>query len=120
MSAGYNYFKKELELASDSTDTLTLDALRTDPRYQFSLRSSMNLPRNTQLDLTLRSIGSLSADDVPSYTELDARFGWKIVKDVALSVTGYNLLDRQHPEFEALPNRSEFRRSVYMEVTWQF
>ena len=120
LSTGYNYFKKELELASDSTDTLTLDALRTDPRYQFSLRSSMNLPHNTELDLTFRSVGSLSADDVPSYSELDARLGWKVVKNVSLSVTGYNLLDRQHPEFDALPNRSEFRRSVYMEVTWQY
>ena len=80
----------------------------------------MNLPRNLELDMTLRSIGSLSASDVPSYTELDARLGWKVSKNMSLSVTGFNLLDRQHPEFGSLPNRSEFRRSVYMEAAWQF
>lgn len=120
LSAGYNYLRKDLELASGSTDVTSLDALKTDPRYQFSLRSSMNLPRNLELDMTLRSIGSLSASDVPSYTELDARLGWKVSKNMSLSVTGFNLLDRQHPEFGSLPNRSEFHRSVYMEAAWQF
>lgn len=120
LSAGYNYFKKDLELASDSVDPFSLDASETDPRYQFSLRSSMNLPRNMELDLTLRSIGGLSSPEVPSYTELDARLGWMVAKGVTLSVAGFNLLDREHPEFGSLPNRSEFRRSVYMEVSWQF
>lgn len=120
LSAGYNYLKKDLELASDSSDTSSLDNAETDPRYQFSLRSSMNLPRNVELDLTLRSVGGLSSSEVPSYTELDARLGWMITKGVSLSVSGFNLLDREHPEFGSLPTRSEFRRSVYMEVSWQF
>ncbi|WP_131800986.1 TonB-dependent siderophore receptor [Methylobacillus sp. MM3] len=120
LSAGYNYLKKDLELASDSSDTSSLDNSETDPRYQFSLRSSMNLPRNVELDLTLRSVGGLSSSEVPSYTELDARLGWMITKGVSLSVSGFNLLDREHPEFGSLPARSEFRRSVYMEVSWQF
>lgn len=120
LSAGYNYIKKDLELASDSSDTSSLDNSETDPRYQFSLRSSMNLPRNVELDLTLRSVGGLSSSEVPSYTELDARLGWMITKGVSLSVSGFNLLDREHPEFGSLPTRSEFRRSVYMEASWQF
>lgn len=120
LSAGYNYIKKDLEQASDSADTTTIAGSEVDPRYQFSLRSSMNLPYNTELDLTLRSIGGLSSTDVPSYTELDARLGWKVAKGVNLSVSGYNLLDSEHPEFGSPATRSEFRRSVYMEVTWQF
>lgn len=120
LSAGYNYFKKDLEVASDSADTTSVDGFENDPRYQFSLRSSMNLPHNVELDLTLRSIGGLSSSEVPSYTELDARLGWMITKGVSLSVSGFNLLDREHPEFGSLPTRSEFRRSVYMEVSWQF
>jgi iron complex outermembrane receptor protein len=43
-----------------------------------------------------------------------------ITKGVNLSVSGFNLLDREHPEFGSLPTRSELRRSVYMEVSWQF
>ncbi|MGJ0535046.1 MAG: TonB-dependent receptor plug domain-containing protein [Methylocystis sp.] len=122
LSAGYNYFKKDLELASDSGDTTSLNGSETDPRYQFSLRSSMNLAHNVEFDVALRSIGGISAGDIPSYTALDARLGWAIARGVALSVSGYNLLDREHPEFAATSTAipSELRRSVYMEMSWQF
>jgi iron complex outermembrane receptor protein len=120
LSAGYNYLKKDLELASDSTDTLSLDAAETDPRYQFSLRSSMNLAPNVEFDVALRSIGGISVGDVPSYTALDARIGWAITKGIALSVSGFNLLDRKHPEFGNATTRSEFKRNVYLEMSWRF
>jgi len=120
LSAGYNYFKKDLELASDSSDTLSIDGAETDPRHQFSLRSSMNLRHNVELDVGLRSIGGLSSGDVPSYTALDARLGWAIAKGISLSISGFNLLDREHPEFGSPATRSELRRSIYMEASWQF
>jgi len=120
LSAGYNYFKKDLELASDSTDILSLDAAETDPRYQFSLRSSMNLAPNVEFDVALRSIGGISVGDVPSYTALDARVGWAVTKAISLSVSGFNLLDRKHPEFGNAATRSEFKRNVYLEVSWRF
>ena len=120
LNAGYNYFKKDLELASDSSDTLSIAGSETDPRYQFSLRSSMNLAHNLELDVGLRSIGGVSSGDMPSYTTLDARLGWAVAKGVILSVSGFNLLDREHPEFGSPATRSELRRSVYMEASWQF
>ena len=120
LNAGYNYFKKDLELASDSSDTFSIAGAETDPRHQFSLRSSMNLRHNVELDLGLRSIGGLSSGDVPSYTALDARLGWAVAKGVTLSVSGFNLLDRKHPEFESSETLSELRRSVYVEASWQF
>jgi len=120
LSMGYNYFKKDLELASDSSDTFSIAGAETDPRYQLSLRSSMNLSHNVELDVALRSIGGISVGDVPSYTALDARLGWAITKKIGLSVSGFNLLDRKHPEFGNAVSRSEFRRNVYLEVSWQF
>ena len=80
----------------------------------------MNLAPNVELDVSLRTIDGLDAGDVPSYTALDARLGWAITKKIALSLSGFNLLDREHPEFGNPATRSELKRNVYMEVTWQF
>jgi iron complex outermembrane receptor protein len=120
LSAGYNYFKKELDIKSDSTDTTSVPGSETDPRYQFSLRSSMNLPHNVELDIALRSIGGLSSTNVPNYSALDARLGWWVTKSVEVSLAGFNLLDSRHPEFGTLSGRSEIERSVYGKVLWKF
>lgn len=120
LSAGYNYLKKELDVKSDSTDTTSVRGSETDPRYQFSLRSSMNLPHNVELDIALRSIGGLSSSDVPHYSALDARLGWRVTKGIEVSLTGFNLLDSRHPEFGRLPSRSEIERSVYGKILWKF
>ena len=120
LSAGYNYLKKELDVKSDSTDTTSIPGSETDPRYQFSLRSTMNLAHNIELDIALRSIGGLSSDDVPHYTALDARIGWIMAKGVELSLSGFNLLDQRHPEFDSAPSRSELERNVYLKMLWKF
>lgn len=120
LSAGYNYLKKELDVKSDSTDTTSVRGSETDPRHQFSLRSSMNLAHNVELDIALRSISGLSSSDVPQYSALDARLGWLVTKDVEVSLAGFNLLDSRHPEFGSLPARSEIERSVYGKILWKF
>lgn len=120
LSAGYNYLKKELDVKSDSTDTTSVRDSETDPRHQFSLRSSMNLAHNVELDIALRSISRLSSSDVPQYSALDARLGWRVSKDVEVSLAGFNLLDGRHPEFGSLPARSEIERSVYGKIVWKF
>jgi iron complex outermembrane receptor protein len=120
LSAGYNYLKKDLSLKSGSSDATSLAGSETDPRYQFSLRSTMNLAHNLELDVSLRSIGRLRATNVPRYTALDARLGWQVSKDVEVSLSGFNLLGNRHPEFGALPGRSEFGREIYARVLWKF
>lgn len=120
LSAGYNYLKKNLRLESGSSDTASVDGSETDPRHQFSLRSAMNLAHNVELDVALRSISGLSADDVPSYTALDARLGWALTKTLELSLNGSNLLDRRHLEFSSSTTRSELDRSVYLKILWHY
>jgi len=73
-----------------------------------------------EFDVALRSIGGISVGDVPSYTALDARLGWMITKNIAVSLSGFNLLDRKHPEFGNATTRSEFKRNVYLEMSWRF
>jgi iron complex outermembrane receptor protein len=46
------------------------------------------------------------------------RYGWLVRDDVELSVIGQNLFDREHPEFNAAPGRSEIGRSVALRIKW--
>lgn len=119
LSAGYNHLEKRLSVKSSSSDTISVRGLDVDPSEQFSLRSAMNLPHNTELDVSVRTVTGLSASQVPSYTALDARLGWTIKKGLELSLSGFNLLDGGHPEFvNDTTLRSELDRSVYLKLIW--
>lgn len=91
---------------------------RNDPHSYWTLRSTYDLAADKELDVVLRHVGRLSNPDVPAYTSMDCRFGWKIRRDLELSVIGQNLLDSSHPEFAAAPNRSEYDRSVFVKLVW--
>ena len=120
LSAGYNYLKKNLGFKSGSTDTTGVQAAGNDPTYQASARSKMNLPHNLDFDVALRFINDLPNPHVPSYLALDGRLGWIPVKGLEISLAGFNLLDRRHPEFGASPTRSEIRRTFYVRMIWNF
>ncbi len=120
LSAGYNYLIEDLRFKPGSRDVTGLQAAGNDPRYQFSLRSSMNLAHNVEFDLALRRIGSLPNPNVPGYTALDMRIGWIVAKDIEISLSGFNLLDHQHPEFGQPLTRSEHERSFYLKTLWHF
>ena len=75
------------------------DAITTEgetPCNQASLRSSWDLGRSTELDLWLRYVDEMPARDVPAYTEMDLRFGWRPTESLELSIVGRNLLDDRH------------------------
>ena len=120
LSAGYNYLKEKLGFKADSHDTFGVQAAGNDPAHQFSARSAMNLPYDLELDFALRWIDRLPAPNVPSYVALDARLGWHVSKNTELSLAGYNLTDRRHPEFGRSPTRSELPRTFYLRLRWSF
>ncbi|MDO8413966.1 MAG: TonB-dependent receptor [Gallionellaceae bacterium] len=120
LKAGYTYLKKNMHLKPGSTDTTSLKSTDTDPSHQFSLRSMMSLTQDMDLDFSVRSVGGLPGSSVPAYVALDGRLGWKIAKNVEMSVSGFNLLDKRHPEFGTAPNRSEIGRAYYVRVLWDF
>jgi iron complex outermembrane receptor protein len=55
---------------------------------------------------------------VPAYTAVDLRWGWKVSREVELSLTLQNLFDPEHPEFNAAP-RSEFERGAFLKLLWR-
>lgn len=91
-----------------------------DPSYTASLRSSWQLADEREFDLALRRVGALSTPEVPAYTAVDMRFGWKLRPSLALSVTGNNLFGGGHGEATDVAYRTQASRSVAVELAAWF
>jgi iron complex outermembrane receptor protein len=118
LSGGVLLLDVDLKSKPGSADTNPA-ALGNDPDYQVLLRSSHDLADGYELDILLRSVGGLPDPDVPSYTALDVRLGWRPVRAVELSLTLQNVLDSDHPEFGEALTRSEYERGIFFKVVWR-
>jgi iron complex outermembrane receptor protein len=119
LSAGVTFLQESFHLKPGSTDPIGAPNLGNDPKHQWNLRSAHKLSDKLDFDLMVRHVATLSSPVVPQYTAVDARLGWRVRRDLELSVTGRNLLDPQHPEFDALATRSELARSVFVNLLWR-
>jgi len=120
---GYTHFRMNLKLDSDSTDQGSLRAEKNDPRNQAFLRTMVDLVKDVQLDLIGRYVSRLESPGVHSYTEMDARIGWKILPTLEVDLVGQNLLHESH--FESgdssfADHASQVPRGVYASLTWKF
>jgi iron complex outermembrane receptor protein len=127
LHGGYDLLEEHIRVKPGQVDFSHGLNETADPRHQFSLRSSMDLPQNVDLDTDLRWVDRLHnnngpiAGSVPSYFELDARLGWNPTKRLELSLVGQNLLHNHHPEYGFPgPTREEIERSVYGKVEWRY
>jgi iron complex outermembrane recepter protein len=127
LHGGYDLLKENIYVKSGQTDINAAHNEIADPQQQFSIRSSMDLPKNMEFDTGLRWVDTLTINSgptlgtVPSYFELDARLAWHPTKNLEFSIVGQNLLHDHHPEY-GYPGatREEIERSVYGKVTWRF
>ncbi len=127
LHTGYTLLKEHLRVkpgAFDLDDGLSETA---DPQHQFSLRSSLNLPRHAELDVALRWVDTLHTNNgptvgtVPSYFEMNTRLAWHASERLELSLVGENLLHDRHPEFGyPEPTRVDIQRSVYGKFAWRY
>jgi iron complex outermembrane recepter protein len=127
LHGGYTWLSEHLWVKPGETDLN--DALNetADPEHQFSLRSSLNLPRHAEWDAALRWVDTLHTNNgattgtVPSYFELNTRLAWHAGERLELSLTGENLLHNRHPEYGfPEPTRVEIERSVYGKIAWRY
>jgi iron complex outermembrane recepter protein len=116
LGAGFSTLHKDLRLKPGS-DGLNggVTAEGNDPDRSWHLRSTHNLAERWELDVIVRSVASLPLPVVPAYTTADLRVGWKLRRDLDLSLTGQNL-GASHAEFRDALTRSEFERSYFLEV----
>ena len=125
LRADYSHLRTSIRSASNVVlgSLGSESATGTNPRHEAALRSWLDLPRGIEFDATLRHVASLPLIEVPAYTELDLRIGWRMSNQVEFSLVGHNLLDRAHPEFIPsffLAQATEVQRSVYGKVTFRF
>lgn len=122
LTAGATLLASDLRLMADSTDPVGIDnpTLRNDPDHHWLLRSSVDLAGGVEADAHLRGVAALPNPQVPAYTELGLRLGWRLHPNVQISVTGLDLLHDRHPEFGNVADRSEIGRRGLARVTWAF
>ena len=109
---------QNLRLKHGSGDTSGIVAAENDPRHQWNLRSSLDLPGRQEFDVMVRYVGPLPSPSVPGYTALDARYAWQFERGLELALIAQNLFDRSHPEFGAAATRSEIERGVFLKLRW--
>lgn len=120
LSAGMTSLHERFSLKPGSNDASALGAAGSDPALTWLLRSSMDLPRQSEADVTVRHVSALSNPAVPAYTAVDIRLAWRPRPDLELSVTGQNLFDGGHGEFTDVATRTEIGRSVFFKILSRF
>jgi iron complex outermembrane recepter protein len=125
LRAGYTELRVYIWAVPGSTDRSSGSGESHDPERQFTVASSVSLPADLRLDGVLRYVSELANQQLPAYTELNARLTWQPTAALGLSLVGQNLLHDHHAEFgalgtPALPTRFEIPRGVYGSVEWRF
>jgi len=104
LSPSMTYLQEKFTFKPGSSGLLGTPEAADDPKYQASLKSSMDIGktwgRAWLLDLQLRYVSDLPDPHVPSYVELNGRLAWSLSDRLTLALTGRNLLHERHVEYE--------------------
>ena len=119
LSAGAFFLRQRLSFRPDSGDT-NASAAGNDPAHQWLLRSSVDLPNRTELDIGVRRVGALPNPSVPAYTAVDVRYAWRLLRELELALIGQNLFASSHAEFGNAATRSEMARGAYAKLRWTY
>ena len=120
LNAGMNALREGLRLRPGSNDATATASAGLDPAQQWLLRSSFDLDGQSSLDWTVSHVAALSNPDVPAYTSVDVRYGWRPRPDWELSIAGQHLNGGGHAEFTSAATRSHFGRGVYAKAVYRF
>jgi iron complex outermembrane receptor protein len=118
---GSTWLDTSIERSAGSRDVSGGASEMNDPRYLFGFRSSINLPRDVELDVVLRAVDDLPNPAVPAYAEMNLRLGWRVTPRSDVWIVGHDLLHGHHPELGATtPRRVEFERGFRVGSTLRF
>lgn len=100
LSPSVTYLQEKFTFKPGSSGLLGTPEAADDPKYQASLKSSMDIGRSWSLDLQLRYVSALPSPRVPAYVDLNGRLAWTISDKLTFALTGRNLLQNRHTEYE--------------------
>ncbi|MGH7979672.1 MAG: TonB-dependent receptor plug domain-containing protein, partial [Limisphaerales bacterium] len=128
LHAGYNFLQENIHVKPGQKDINNALNETADPENQVFLRSSMDLPFRTELNLDGRWVDSLTYNNngapgtVPGYFEMDARLAWRAGKHWEFSIVGQNLFHDRHIEYisPSPAPEEEIVRSIYGKISYQF
>ncbi len=122
LSGGFTRLLQDFELRPDSAASINsvTRVVGANPSRQWMLRSSFDLPRQMEFDLTARYVSELPSPVVPSYFTVDMRWSWQPRPGTEISITGQNLLGPAHGEFTAEATRTAISRAVFVELLTRF
>jgi len=113
----------QLHRDRNSVDTGSESAERSSPHHKVQLRSLMDLPYHLQFDMSARYVDNVPAQNIRCYIAVDARLGYRPVKNLDFSIVVQNIFDNRHPEYGPSVVReqaTEVERAVYGKITWTF
>lgn len=119
ISAGLTTLSQTLKLKPGSNDFAAPQISDKDPSHTWQVRSAYNISPNKEFDVSIRHVAELNNPSVPSYTAVDARLGWRVRKDIEVSLIGQNLLGTEHSEYELQGFRNEIPQGVFLKVDWR-
>lgn len=120
LRAGYTELRIHIWPNPGSTDTSRGATESRSPDRQLLVRSSLDLPAHLTLDAGLRYSAEIANQQLPAYTELNARLAWQPIAALDLSIVGMNLLHDRHAEFGTPTARRGIERGVYGMAQWHF
>jgi iron complex outermembrane receptor protein len=120
LRAAWTELRVRSEPQPGTRDRSTRDSIARDPNHQIFLRSQLDLSARWEWDLALRYVSAIGNQNLPGYTEADARLGWRPTPRWELSLDGQNLLHAHHPEFNGPGARREIQRGFFGKAVWRY
>jgi iron complex outermembrane receptor protein len=123
LAGSYSFLSMDIHNDPNSLDTTSVNPAGSSPQHQYYLRSSLDLSKQFEQDITLRYVHSLDGLAIPSYHSLDARIGWKPTANVEFAVNGQNLTNNRHLEFRPdfiSTSPTQVKRTFYGSLTFKF
>jgi iron complex outermembrane recepter protein len=120
LKGSYRFLDLEFSKDPDSRDNSNGRAEGNDPKHVAVVGAHLTLPENLELDGYLRLASSLPNPALDGYTTMDLRLAWRPARQWEVSLSGRNLLDRQHAEFITTNSlNEEVHRRVTLHLTWK-
>jgi len=118
LAPGFALLEKRLDFKPGASGLVGVGQSGNDPHGHALLTSSLDLGRNQSFDVSLRHVARLPDPELPAYTELSARYAWRISDVWELSMRGVNLLHKRHQEYPG-GTGTFINRGILAEARWR-